>query len=145
MVWFEVSVLKIILLILISIKLVFAFDATAVKAEILSKIAYEFVKKDVANIYTDDAELLKIKGLSLSLNHSSLEDADIVFVTQNSENVSIDSEKYIFTTCYNTFKKYPHIVGVFFWQKGRPNIIIREEIVKKQNITLSEPFQRFLE
>ena len=125
--------------------MVFAFDATAVKAEILSKIAHEFIKKDVVNIYTDDAELLKTKGLIASLNYSSFEDADIVFVTKNSAKVSINSKKHIFTTSYSAFKKYPHIIGVFFWQKGRPNIIIREKIIKKQNIILSEQFKRFLE
>ncbi len=67
---------------MVSLVSLFSFDALHVKAEILSKIAHELVKKDVVNIYTDDEDFIKTKGLVSSVNYTTCKDADVVFISK---------------------------------------------------------------
>jgi hypothetical protein len=137
--------LKIFLIILLSISSLFSFDALQVKAEIISKIAHEFVHKDVVNICTDDKDLLKTKGLVSSVNYTTMDKADIVFVSDINSISKNCNTKYIFSTSYYLYENSTEVLGVFFWQKGRPNIIIKSSMLKKSNIKLSQAFQKYVE
>ena len=137
--------MKIFLISLLSVSFLFSFDALHVKAEILSKIAHEFVHKDIVNIYTDDKDLIKTKGLVPSLNYTNIEDSDIVFLSSLDTIETKSKAKYIFSTSYYVYKTSQKVIGSFFWQKGRPNIIIKSSILKKSNIKLSMAFQKYVE
>jgi len=130
---------------LLSVSCLFSFDALHVKAQILSAIAQEFVKKDVVNIYTDDEDLIKTKGIIASLNYTSRENADIVFLSNEGDIENNCKAKYIFSTSYYGYKTSQKVVGSFFWQKGRPNIIIKSAMIKKLDVKLSKQFQKYVE
>jgi hypothetical protein len=55
------------------------------------------------------------------------------------------SNKPIFTNNYRLFKNFPQIIGAFFWQKGRPNIIFDAERLKEQNIVLDPSYDKYIE
>jgi len=137
--------LKIFLIVLFSVSSLFSFDALHVKAEIFSKIAHEFVKKDVVNIYTDDKTLVKTKGLISSLHYTSRKKSDIVFLSNINDLQSPCKSKYIFSTSYQVYKTSPKVIGAFFWQKGRPNIIIKSTMLKKLHIKISPEFEKYIE
>lgn len=137
--------MKIFLISLLSITYLFSFDALHVKASIFSKIAHEFVKKDVVNIYTDDEFLLKTKAEDYFLKHTSREKADIVFLSNKDDIEHNCKAKYIFATSYSLYKNSNKVVGAFFWQKGRPSIIIKSDMLKKLDVQLSLEFQKYTE
>ncbi len=123
----------------------FSFDALHVKAEILSHIAHELVKKDVVNIYIDDKKFIKTKGLISSVKYTSCQNADVIFISKKETLNKKCNSKYLFTTSYYLYQSLPDVIGVFFWQKGRPNIIIKSSMIKKLNISLSESFKKYVE
>lgn len=137
--------MKILLAILLSISYLFSFDALHVKAEIFSKIAHEFVKKDIVNIYTDDESLRKAKRFIPYLNTTSKEKSDILFLSKIDDLECSCQTKYIFSTSYQTYKTSQKVIGAFFWQKGRPNIIIKSAMLKKLGIKLSPEFEKYVE
>ena len=137
--------MKTLLILLISAISLFSFDVLSVKAEILSKIAKELVKKDVVNIYVDDEDLIKTKGLVPSLNYTTCKEADVLFISNKDKLDKVCKDKYIFSTSYYLYQNSQEVIGAFFWQKGRPNIIIKSAMIEKLEITLSKPFQKYVE
>lgn len=122
----------------------FSYDSMHVKARILSKIAHELIKKDVVNIYVDD-DFIGTKGLVDSLKYTSCKDADIVFISKQEALSDGCENKIIFSTSYYFYQNSPQVTGAFFWQKGRPNVIIKSAMIEKLGIFLSEPFHKYVE
>lgn len=137
--------MKSFLIAILTITSLFSYDVLIIKAKILSQIAHELVKKDVVNIYVEDNVLSKTKNIVPSLKYTTLEKADVVFVSTKQTLLKSFKKKYIFTTSYNLYKRYPNILGVFFWQKGRPNIIIRAKVAKNKNIHFTKTFEKYIE
>ncbi|WP_434637473.1 hypothetical protein MLC35_01545 [Sulfurimonas sp. NW7] len=51
-----------------------------------------------------------------------------------------------FATNYKTFKKYKKsLIGGFYWQKGRPNIIFIKRNLEKYHITLPKSMSEYIE
>ncbi len=145
MVWIGVSILRSFLIVVFIITSLFSYDASTIKAKILSQIAHELVKKDIVNIYVEDNTLSKTKNLIPSIVYTTFDKADVVFLSTRKTLLMSSNKKYIFATSYNLYKTYPNILGVFFWQKGRPNIIIRSKIAKNKNIHFSKLFEKYIE
>jgi len=145
MAWFGVSILKIFMIMLTSISFLFSFDVLHIKAHIFAKIAHEFIDKEVVNIYTDDKSLLKTKGIIPTLKFTTREESDIVFLSKEEDIDCEGTTKYIFSTSYKMYKSSKDVIGAFFWQKGRPNIIIKLSMLKKLDIELSQEFQKYVE
>jgi hypothetical protein len=49
----------------------------------------------------------------------------------------------VLTLDYNLLKRYPNAIGAYFWQKGRPNIIMIRSRLEKAGIRLPREFDRF--
>lgn len=130
---------------MISFISLFSFDALHVKAEILSKIAHQIVKKDIVKIYVDDDHFLGTQGLVDSVKYTSCEDADIVFVPKKESLKNDCKNKFIFATSYYFYQNSPDVIGAFFWQKGRPNIIIKSAMIEKLDVSLSKSFKKYIE
>ncbi len=138
--------MKKIILFLFIVTSLFSFNAIDIQIKILSKIAHEVVKKDVVKIYTDKRDFYKKKLSSTDIKFvSSIDKADIVFVSNRYELLKCSHKPYILTTSYQLYKLNPDVLGVFFWQKGRPNIIIRKKVSKEKRLSFSSDFQKFLE
>ncbi len=138
--------MKKLLLTIFSTSLLFGFSAMEIKLHIISKIAHEVVKKDIVKVSIDDEKFYRHSNFLYNIELiKSAQNADILFLSQEFNYKRFSYKKYIFATSYKLFKKYPDILGVFFWQKGRPNIIIRESVAKKLGISFSKDFEKFLD
>jgi len=73
------------------------------------------------------------------------EKADIIIINKKLDLPAGCEEKAIFSTHYRTYLKNENIVGSFFWQKGRPNIIFRRAYLEENKIRLSQSFQKYID
>jgi hypothetical protein len=53
--------------------------------------------------------------------------------------------KPILVLRYDLLKLYPSAVGAYFWQKGRPNIVMIRPRLRRAGIHLSGEFERYIE
>lgn len=58
---------------------------------------------------------------------------------------TIKKNVLIFTTNIDLFYDNDQVIGAFYWQKGRPNLIFLRERLKKYNIKLSSEFENYIE
>ena len=73
------------------------------------------------------------------------QEADIVVLNDLSGLPKSCQGKLLFTTRYRTYVENKSIIGAFFWQKGRPNIIFRRSLLEENHILLSSSFNKFIE
>ncbi len=73
--------------------------------------------------------------------------ADIIFVDRIENLPSVCRyEKKIFVTRYRDYIKHRDlVVGAFFWQKGRPNIIFNREQLEYFGIQLPQKYEKYIE
>lgn len=57
----------------------------------------------------------------------------------------ISKKTILFTTEYNLLSKDERIIGAFFWQKGRPNLLFLRDRLKKADLKLGKEFNKFIE
>jgi len=53
--------------------------------------------------------------------------------------------KPILTLDYEQLKRYANAVGAYFWQKGRPNIVMIRSRLDKAKISLPSDFDRYID
>lgn len=143
MVWNGVVVLKKLFFLFLLSTSVFSSDK-GLAIKIYLSIAHELTHESVPKFY--------LQGEIEHLSHneeinkvSSCEEADIVILHSIDNLSSSCVDKLVFTDYYKTYLDNEGIVGAFFWQKGRPNIVFREEVLKDKNITLSPSFRKYIE
>jgi len=133
--------IKLLLVIFLNINL-FANDK-AVAKKIYISIAKSLSSIDEPSFYLHG----NIKYLSTNniKKVKKCSKADLVIVN-NLDNLPLDCmDKLIFTTNYKTFMLNENIIGAFFWQKGRPNIVFRKSVLDKKGIYLDASFQKYIE
>jgi hypothetical protein len=72
-------------------------------------------------------------------------EADIVVISTFSGLPAECLDKPLFASSYRLFRQHDEIVGAFFWQKGRPNIIFSAERLQQRNIRLGTEFAPYIE
>ncbi len=114
-------------------------------SKIMDKITNALIKKEPTFIIAKDIRNKEIVSYSSTMkNISSCDKVDII-ITHTKHIPTCDKKVLVFATNYLAFKALPQAIGAFFYQKGRPNIIFREEILKKHNITLPSEFYKYIE
>ena len=133
---------KLLLSIFISMTL-FASD-TKLATKIYLSIAKACTDKSDPKFYLhgDVKELRDNKAIS---RVNSCEEADIVILSTMKRFPAECKKKLLFTTHYRTFSQNPEIIGAFFWQKGRPNIIFHRESLEKHHILLDSSYDKYME
>jgi len=142
--------LKSAALLLILFTLSFAGSPDSIKAKIIGKVATSLLDVSVVFIYTDDPAYEKIFEEEENLiETSSCSDADMVLSSRLEEYRSIcppTSQRLYFATSYEDYlKNRDAAVGAFFWQKGRPNLILNEKRLKELKIRLPSEFDNYIE
>jgi len=112
--------------------------------QIYNSIAFECTKKTDPKIYLhgDLGALYETNKINRTYECS---DADFVIVSTLDMLPQSCDGKLTFTNKYRLFMKEDRIIGAFFWQKGRPNIIFGKKRLERENITLSADFQKYIE
>ena len=137
--------MKILLLIVFTISSLLSSDTGRLKAQILSTIAHALVDKNSINVCLEDKDLESSKKYAKSLKFVSCSQADIAFTSQEKETKMKCKTGLVFATSYYLYRHSPMVVGAFFWQKGRPNIIFRKKQLKKLGIKLPREFDKYVE
>ncbi len=132
-----------ILLICLLITTVYSND-NKLASSIFTMIAKNITKKVRPNIYIH-RKIPAISKSSETLNIvSECSEADMVILSTTKNIPSECAQKILFGTRYSHLKN-KNIIGAFFWQKGRPNILFYQKRLDKKNITLDSSFNHYIE
>ncbi len=120
------------------------------KTKIIENIAHIFIKKRVIKVYDTDPYFYDIFKTNKNLVRVySYEKADLILTGDSSFFKTLKNKKNIpciISTKYKDYKNHTDIdVGAFFWQKGRPNIILNTKILQKEDIVIPKEYDKFLE
>jgi len=130
-------------LILFLITTVYASDDKKASS-IFNLIAKDITDKASPNIYLhiSNPSLEKYPG---DLNIvKTCDAADLVIISTVNYLPKECSKKILFGTRYSHLKN-PNVIGAFFWQKGRPNILFYEKRLEKYSIKLEPSFNKYIE
>jgi hypothetical protein len=118
------------------------------ESQIISNIAHASIKKDIKLFIPELSEMEKnVYSKSFTLV-SSCVDANFIFVKRD---IDLNSyckdfkEKIFFTNNYEKLLNDNRYLGAFFWSKSRPNITFIKARLEKENIKLSEDYDKFVE
>ena len=134
------------LLFLVLSAMLFGKNAKELEGDILFSIAKTFVKKDIIYLFCENKSCENLKAKKGKIIFvSNARDADIVFSKNASEYKSLCGRTWLFSLSYKDYKKARCSIGVFFWQKGRPNIIFNQKLIEKFNVNLPPSYHQFVE
>ncbi len=148
-----VSVLKklFILILALAILPLAAGDATALKLRIVENLAHLLVQKEpVPKVYIDPRLGLPLKSGDLSIRPvRDCKEAQILFVTDIdtlAKECPLDRQRRVVTFSYRDYLRHRALAaGAFFWQKGRPNIVINAEAVKRYRLHIPRAYEKYVE
>ena len=135
--------MKAFVLIFVIISAIFASNVEKIEAQLLSTIAHGLVHKRVINVCVDDPSLKGAGKYFKKMKLVSCDKADVVFTLHDKSIMKKCKTSLIFSTSYYLFEHSPMIVGAFFWQKGRPNIIFRKKQLKHLGINLPKDLMMY--
>lgn len=132
-----------IIVIFFLISTVYASDSK-LASSIFNMIAKNVTAKSNPNVYLH-TKIFAISDYPDALNIvTECWQADIVILSTIKNIPSQCKNKILFGTRYSHLKD-KNIIGAFFWQKGRPNILFYQERLDKKNITLDKSFDRYID
>jgi len=149
LVWRGVSVLKKIIIILLSILTLNSDTLSDIKAQIILNIAHLITHKKDINIYLDDPSFLDIFKTNKNIHRVfNCFNADLI-ITKDSKimrKLCENKQTNIISTRYKDYKQNNDIdFGAFFWQKGRPNILINSKIIQRRSMHLPKSYYKYLD
>lgn len=81
----------------------------------------------------------------IHLSHTP-ESAEVIIIGSTRFSRSLAAiKKPALTLDYDLLRRYPYAVGAYFWQKGRPNIVMIRSRLEKVGIVLPPDFDRFID
>ncbi len=139
--------MKLLILLILSVSILFASSKSDhLRIQILETIITQIsIDKDKV-IWSDNKDILnQLDNHNKIKTTHSCEYATII-ILQNKNNLPKECEnKYIFTLDYKLLSDTKQSFGALFWKKGRPNIVILEPRINKQNIKVSKDLEPYLE
>ncbi len=131
---------------ILTLLIVTTLNASDIKlaSSIFNKLVSTVTKKTDAKVYIH-------KNIQ-SLNEfpgeleivTDCKEADIVILSTTKYIPSTCRDKILFGTRYQHLKN-KNVIGAFFWQKGRPNILFYKDRLNKNNIKLDSSFDKYIE
>jgi hypothetical protein len=136
--------LRVVFFIVLFISTILNSDDLQIESSIFKEVIGAMVKTDNPKvfIYKENNSLQKYSdGLELVYSCSN---ADVVVISTLKNLPSLCFDKIIFGTKYSHLKD-SRVVGAFFWQKGRPNILFYKDRLDKNDIKLDSSFDKYIE
>ena len=113
-------------------------------SSIFNLITKSVTQKTNPNIYIH-TEIKSLKLYPDGLNIvTECTKADIVILSTTKNIPSECKEKILFGTRYSHLKN-SNVIGAFFWQKGRPNILFYQDRLEQNSIKLDSSFDKYIE
>ena len=111
---------------------------------IFNLIVKEITKKENSSVYIY-TNIYSIEQYPGNINIvDDCKEADLVILSTTRNIPKECEEKILFGSRYSHMNN-PNVIGSFFWQKGRPNILFYQKRLKKHNINLDASFNRYIE
>ena len=119
-------------------------DDAKLASDIFYNIVQSITKKAKPKVYIHfDIEALK-KYPGLIVRVEKCREADIVLLSSLEKIPASCNDKILFGTRYFHLKN-SKVVGSFFWQKGRPNILFYQKRLDRYNLKLDAGFNKYIE
>ena len=132
-----------LLLILFLITTAWASDDKKASS-IFNLIAKDVTEKSSPNVYLHkgNSSLEKYPG-NINITTECAK-ADLVILSTIKEIPKECLKKILFGTRYSHLKN-KNVIGSFFWQKGRPNILFYKQRLEEHKVKLDSSFDRYIE
>lgn len=118
---------------------------TNMETQIIERIAISLFPKQKIAVWGETANQKNMIKQSEKIKEAvDSSDADLIIISKNIPQ-SLPSNTVIITTEYTLLKKDDRIVGAFFWQKGRPNLLFLRPRLQKYNVKLGHEFDKYIE
>lgn len=134
-----------LLIVFITSSLYAETSKSSIETQIIEKIALSLFPKQKIVAWGETADQKNIINLSSKMEGvSNPSYANFIIVSKNiPQNLSRNS--VIITTEYSLLSKDERVVGAFFWQKGRPNILFLRLRMQNLNVSLGREFDKYIE
>ncbi len=124
-------------------------DTTAfIKAQIIQDITQVLSKKDRVKICNKDPNFQDIFKENKNFIQTTCKNADFIITadSKNYKNLTKKDKILIISTSYRDYQNNKQTdIAAFFWQKGRPNLILNAKILKEKGITLPKIYKKYVE
>jgi len=125
--------------------LLIAADSNQIAANILDKVIDSLFPNTKIYAWGETKEHRQMIQSSYKMElTSNPEQAYFVIVSKSVPN-NISSKSILFTTEYSVFKHNDKVIGAFYWQKGRPNLLFLRSRLKDSNLNLGTEFEKYIE
>ncbi len=115
------------------------------QSRIIYKLASDLMKQKIVTIYIEDANFFDIEKYNKGLKRIFTCDYAEFVLTNRLPNCNYENSILFFTDYKSYLKNIDKAYGVFFWQKGRPNIILNGTLLKREGIVLPKEYEKFVE
>lgn len=147
------KIVTIFLLAIIGILTLEASDVARLKAEIVKNMAALLMPGHRGHrIYVDEScKRVEFSVEMIGTVVTNPEAADIVIVCDLDHSrigyrTLAEKEKALIFLSYRDYLRHKDVAaGAFFWQKGRPNIILNARYLKKHDIKVPESYKMYVE
>lgn len=117
----------------------------SIETKIIDKIATSMYPNQKITVWGETDDLKTIIQQSTKISPAdNFTNAHLIIVSKKVPE-NIPSNAIIITTEYSLLVKDTRILGAFFWQKGRPNLLFLRERMQKANVTLDHEFDKYIE
>lgn len=135
--------MRVVFIVYLFISTIYASDEE-LESSIFNKLVTAVTKKEKSKVYIHTkVESIKEHTAEFILV-DGCEDADVVILSTVENIPQGCNKKILFGTRYSHLKD-DRVVGAFFWQKGRPNILFYKNRLDKNNIMLNPSFDKYIE
>jgi hypothetical protein len=133
--------------------ILFCWQLNAMDRDSTLKIYHEIFtslsNKKHFSIYTENKVYMNIFSTSKRIHLvSSPKLADIILLTKHSSIKSISSidckNKILFATKYTLLKSHSHIIGAFYWRRGRAQLLFIKNRLKAHGISLPNKYREYI-
>lgn len=116
-----------------------------IEAQIIDKIVVSLFPGQKITVWGETVDQKNMIKQSTKISRvESSSNADLIIVTKNIPQ-NLSDNCVIITTEYALLKKDERIIGAFFWQKGRPNLLFLRPRMQKANVNLGHEFDKYIE
>lgn len=113
--------------------------------KIIEKISTSFFSGQKVTAWGENSEHKNIIKQSTKFNAIETPDSARLLIVSKTVPQNLAKNSVIIAMDYSLLEKDDRIIGALFWQKGRPNLIFIRERMKRNNLTLSPEFDKYIE
>jgi hypothetical protein len=137
------KILGLVIILFLKLPFLYSFDIETA-SKIFDKLFFALLQKKEIFVFTNNEDYKKVITNSEYLKiANTIDECDIILATQKDDLKSF-SKKIIFTTEKEFLDYHENVVGAFYWNKGKPEIIFLKEKLEKNNLKLIESFERYI-